>query len=312
MARSTTFSSCRITSRPAAPSLSRNAGEGEPRRVSDAVGEGKPALSLPDKLSLAVLLFQNLTADAEQEYFVDGMVEEIITAIARLPWLFVIARNSSFGYKGRSPVLSRVGRELGSLRKAGNRVRITGQLIDTTTAPRPPGPRFARREDRLRRGKGEGDRDAVHPHRPRDILDLLLVEIVEGEVEPVAHLLVRYGTEAYPAGLGERFEPGCNVDAVAEHVAILDDDVTDIDAHAKFDAALVRYFGVAGDHLALHLDRAAHRVDDAGELGEGHRRSFWRCDPDARRFWDRPVHDEPHAMPRGCPLRPRPSAGNGR
>ena len=100
----------------------------------------KPPLALPDKPSLAVLPFQNLSGDPEQEYFVDGVVEEIITAISRLPWLFVIARNSSFAYKGKSPDLRQVGRELGvryvlegSVRKAGNRVRITGQLIDTTT-----------------------------------------------------------------------------------------------------------------------------------------------------------------------------------
>ena len=61
------------------------------------------ALPLPDKPSLAVLPFQNMTGDAEQEYFVDGMVEEITTAIARLPWLFVIPRNSSFAYKGKYP-----------------------------------------------------------------------------------------------------------------------------------------------------------------------------------------------------------------
>jgi adenylate cyclase len=97
-------------------------------------------LPLPDKPSLAVLPFQNMTGDAEQDYFVDGIVEEITTAISRLPWLFVIARNSSFAYKGKSPDLRQVGRELGvryvlegSVRKAGNRVRITGQLIDTAT-----------------------------------------------------------------------------------------------------------------------------------------------------------------------------------
>ena len=84
--------------------------------------------------------FQNMTGDADQEYFVDGMVEEITTAISRLPWLFVIARNSSFAYKGQSPDIRQVGRELGvryvlegSVRKAGNRIRITGQLIDATT-----------------------------------------------------------------------------------------------------------------------------------------------------------------------------------
>ena len=81
-----------------------------------------------------------MTGDAEQEYFVDGMVEEITTAIARLPWLFVIARNSAFTYKGKAIDVKQVAQELGvryvlegSVRKAGNRVRITGQLIDTTT-----------------------------------------------------------------------------------------------------------------------------------------------------------------------------------
>src|SRR5262249_49592308 len=99
-----------------------------------------------------------------------------------------------------------------------------------------------------------------------DVLDLLLAEVVEGDVEAVAHLLVRRGTEANPAGLSQRFEPGGNVYPVAEEVAILDDDVTDIDPHAKVDAPLCRRRGVAGIHLPLHLDRTAHRVDDAGEL----------------------------------------------
>jgi len=97
-------------------------------------------LPLPDKPSLAVLPFQNLTGDTEQEYFVDGMVEEITTAIARLPWLFVIARNSAFTYKGKAVDVKQVAQELGvryvlegGVRTAGNRVRITGQLIDTAT-----------------------------------------------------------------------------------------------------------------------------------------------------------------------------------
>jgi adenylate cyclase len=96
--------------------------------------------SLPEKPSLVVLPFQNLTSDPEQEYFADGMVEEITTAISRLPWLFVIARNSAFTYKGRAVDVKQVAQELGvryvlegSVRKAGNRVRITGQLIDTAT-----------------------------------------------------------------------------------------------------------------------------------------------------------------------------------
>jgi TolB-like protein/class 3 adenylate cyclase/tetratricopeptide (TPR) repeat protein len=95
------------------------------------------ALPLPDKPSIAVLPFQNMSGDAEQEYFADGMVEEIITALSRIRWLFVIARNSSFVYKGKAIDVKQVGRELGvryvlegSVRKAGGRVRITAQLID--------------------------------------------------------------------------------------------------------------------------------------------------------------------------------------
>jgi adenylate cyclase len=98
------------------------------------------SLPLPDKPSIAVLPFANMSGDPEQEYFADGMVEEIITALSRIRWLFVIARNSSFTYKGRSVDVKQVGRELGvryvlegSVRKAGQRVRITGQLIDALT-----------------------------------------------------------------------------------------------------------------------------------------------------------------------------------
>jgi TolB-like protein/Flp pilus assembly protein TadD len=102
---------------------------------------GAAALTLPDRPSIAVLPFLNLSGDPEQEYFADGVVEDVISALSRIRWLFVIARNSSFTYKGRAVDVKHVGRELGvryvlegSLRKAANRVRITGQLIDATTA----------------------------------------------------------------------------------------------------------------------------------------------------------------------------------
>jgi TolB-like protein/Tfp pilus assembly protein PilF len=98
------------------------------------------ALALPDKPSIAVLPFHNLSGDPEQDYFADGMVEEIITALSRMSWLFVIARNSSFTYKGRMVDIKQVGRELGvhyvlegSVRKAGSHVRISAQLIDALT-----------------------------------------------------------------------------------------------------------------------------------------------------------------------------------
>jgi adenylate cyclase len=97
----------------------------------------RPTLALPDKPSIAVLPFQNMSGDPEQEYFADGMVEEIITALSRARWLFVIARNSSFIYKSRAVDVKQIGRELGvryvlegSVRKSGGRVRITAQLID--------------------------------------------------------------------------------------------------------------------------------------------------------------------------------------
>jgi TolB-like protein/class 3 adenylate cyclase len=120
-----------------------------PVRAFRVVAEGRaapgssgppPPLAAADKPSLAVLPFQNMSGDPEQEYFADGMVEEITTAIARLPWLFVIARNSAFAYKGKPVDVKQVARELGvryvlegSVRKGGNRVRIAGQLIDTAT-----------------------------------------------------------------------------------------------------------------------------------------------------------------------------------
>ena len=98
-------------------------------------------LSLPEKPSVAVLPFQNMSGDPEQDYFADGIVEDIITALSRICWFFVIARNSSFTYKGKAVDIRQVGQELGvryvlegSVRKAGNKVRITGQLIEAVSA----------------------------------------------------------------------------------------------------------------------------------------------------------------------------------
>lgn len=109
-------------------------------RLDRAPAFRQPILALPDKPSIAVLPFQNMSGDAEQEYFADGMVEDITTALSRMRWLFVIARNSSFTYKGRLVDVKQIGRELGvryvlegSVRKSGDRVRITGQLIDAAT-----------------------------------------------------------------------------------------------------------------------------------------------------------------------------------
>jgi TolB-like protein len=119
---------------------------GQVREAREAAGsnhnevEPESALALPDKPSIAVLPFENMSGDPEQEYFADGMADEIITALSRFQWLFVIARTSSFTFKGRAVDIKEVGRRLGvryvlegSVRKAAGKVRITGQLIDAVT-----------------------------------------------------------------------------------------------------------------------------------------------------------------------------------
>ena len=108
--------------------------------ADNSIEPPRPALTLPDKPSIAILPFTNLSSDPDQDYFADGMVDEIITALSRFNSLFVIARNSSFAYKGKVVDIKQIGRELGvryvlegSVRKAAGRVRIIGQLIDAAT-----------------------------------------------------------------------------------------------------------------------------------------------------------------------------------
>ncbi|CDX16020.1 Adenylate cyclase [Mesorhizobium sp. ORS 3324] len=117
---------------PPAIELSRLEAKAEPMR---------PAASVPEKPSIAVLPFQNMSGDAEQDYFTDGVVEEITTALSHVNWLFVIARNSAFAYKGQAVDVARVARELGvryvlegSVRRAGRRLRVSGQLVEAAAA----------------------------------------------------------------------------------------------------------------------------------------------------------------------------------
>jgi TolB-like protein/class 3 adenylate cyclase len=125
--------------RPVRIYAARSPSSSSPSSTKLAAEKMRP-LPLPDKPSIAVLPFQNMSGDPEQEYFSDGMVEDIITALSRFKSLFVIARNSSFTYKGKAVEIKQVGRELGvryvlegSVRKGGSKVRITGQLVDATT-----------------------------------------------------------------------------------------------------------------------------------------------------------------------------------
>jgi adenylate cyclase len=119
--------------------------------VAERVAEADSPPPMPDRPSIAVLPFENMSGDPEQEYFADGMVEEIITALSRFRWLFVIARNSSFTFKGKAVDVKEVGRRLGvryvlegSVRKASGKVRITGQLIDAVTGAHIWADRFER------------------------------------------------------------------------------------------------------------------------------------------------------------------------
>ena len=122
-----------------------------PAEAGSSLEPSSKPLPLPDKPSIAVLPFENMSGDPEQEYFADGMVEEIITALSRFKWLFVIARNSSFTFKGKAVDIKEVGRRLGvryvlegSVRKAAGKVRITGQLIDAVTGAHIWADRFER------------------------------------------------------------------------------------------------------------------------------------------------------------------------
>lgn len=123
---------------------------------ASAAARTASAPTLPDKPSVAVLPFSNLSGDPEQEYFADGMVDDIITGLARINWLFVIARNSTFTYKGRAVDVKQVGRELGvryvlegSVRKAGGSVRVTGQMIDASTGAHVWAERYDRSSDNI-------------------------------------------------------------------------------------------------------------------------------------------------------------------
>ncbi len=150
-----------------------------------APGQGELP-SLPDKPSIAVLPFENMSADPEQEYFSDGITEDIITELSKISGLFVIARHSAFTYKGKVVTLKRVGRELGvryvlegSVRKAGNRLRITAQLIDATTDHHPL---WAERYDR-----DIEDIFALQDEVARRVADALAVALKPGESERLAH-----------------------------------------------------------------------------------------------------------------------------
>ena len=159
---------------------------------SPAVKDGdSPALPLPDRPSIAVLPFANMSSDPEQDYFADGIVEDILTALSRESWLFVIARNSSFAYKGRAVDVKQIGRELGvryvvegSVRKAGNRVRVTAQLIEAETGSHVWAERYERDLERHLRAAGRDHAKGRCRHRPQ----LRALEIRRSQAKPTENL----------------------------------------------------------------------------------------------------------------------------
>jgi adenylate cyclase len=161
------------------PVLSGGATAAEVSRVTTSNAERASALPLPDKPSIAVLAFTNMSGDPAQEYFSDGIAEDIITGLSRFSELFVIARNSSFQYKGKSPDIRQVGRELGvryvlegSIRRAGDRVRISAQLIDAVTGAH----RWAERYDRELK-------DVFAVQVSRAIVAILIAHVNKAEIE---------------------------------------------------------------------------------------------------------------------------------
>ena len=162
-------------------------------RLNSNAATSQPKLTLPDKPSIAVLPFANMSGDAEQEYFADGISEDIITDLSRFRTLFVIARNSSFAYKGRSVDVKQIGRELGvryvvegSVRKLGGQVRITAQLIDTQHGHHIWSERFDRKID---------DLFTVQDEVTQTIVATLTGRLEEAEIKEVA----RRRTSSMPA-----------------------------------------------------------------------------------------------------------------
>jgi TolB-like protein len=150
-----------------------------------AIKAHEPVLALPDRPSIAVLPFLNLSGDPAQDYFVDGVVEDIIVAMSRMSSLFVIARNSSFTYKGRAVDVKQIGRDLGvryilegSLRQAANRVRITGQLVDATTGTNLWSERFEGTID---------DIFALQDQLTTDVVGAIAPQLERAEIERAKH-----------------------------------------------------------------------------------------------------------------------------
>ena len=242
----------------------RGSGEGDP-------GGEEPPPMVTDRPSIAVLAFENMSSDPEQEYFSDGVVEDIITDLSKITELFVIARNSSFAYKGRRPDVRDVCRELGvryvlegSVRKAADRVRVTAQLIDGTTG----GHLWAERYDRDLR-----DIFAVQDEVTGEIVSALALRLSPEERDRVASRYTE-NLEAYEHFLRGREQayrdtPEANAQARAklEQAVALDPDFSLAFSHLSRNH-VIAYVNRWGDTPDRSLDRALELGEHAAKLDE--------------------------------------------
>ena len=252
---------------------SRNT-EGEAERHAKKTDDHTSSLSSPDKPSVAILPFVNLSADPEQDYFADGMVEEIITALSRVRWLFVTARTSTLAYKGQAVDMRQVGRELGvryllegSVRKAGDRVRITAQLIEAETGAHVWADRY--------------DRDLTDIFAIQDeITDVLVTAIAPAMSQAEQSRALRKPPESL--GAWEAYHRG-----LAESTSASDSGIAT--ARALFERAveLDPHFAPAHamlGHITLNETSRGNRpVDQGVKLAERHARRAIELDPSETR-----------------------------
>ena len=254
---------------------------GKPDPAQSAAPEpAQSTISLPDRPSIAVLSFTNMSGDPEQEYFADGMAEEIITALSRCSWLFVISRNSSFTYKGRTVDVRQIGRELGvryvlegSVRRAGERLRITGQLTDASSGGSIWADRF------------EGQRSDVfelQDHITESVVAAIEPKLQQAEIDRIKKKSTA-NLEAYDLLLhAQQLEYEFTEESLARAIALAKQALTIDPAYAAA-MALCAYCYAERRFQGWHKDRAADEEEGlrhalrAIELGKDDASVLWMC-----------------------------------
>ncbi len=274
-------------------------------RTDAGEAETIPDPALPDRPSIAVLAFDNMSGDAEQEYFSDGIAEDIVTDISKISGLFVIARNSSFAYKGKTVDVKRVSRELGvkfvlegSVRKAANRVRITAQLIDGSTG----GHLWAERYDRVLE-----DIFAIQDEITRNIVEALKVELALDERDRIGGPTTT-SIEAYDFALRARemllrHKQEDNAEALKLYKRSIELDPDFITAHAELAITLfTSYLNGWNDDAEATLQRGRQLASRAVELDPSDPQGHWALA--YGRLWTRDLAGALEAIEKAAALGP--------